>query len=465
VPASPQLDAALAYAAIGWRVFPCAADKRPVVKRWPHVATVELDQIIQWWSHWPDARIGHPTGDGVFVLDGDDQAALDGLIEDPSALPPTVQACTPRPGHHFFFTAEGLVKTIAPISGHPGLDIRGDGGYVLLPSPLDEGRVWVTPPTEQSIAPAPSWLLTRLTKPAPRKPPSSPSQSGRVGHGGRNSELASLAGGMRRHGLCEDAIGAALEVENHRRCDPPLGVEEVRRIAHSIARYEPSADVRASLDDLTGLLGLDTVGRQVTQVASYGPRGGRSEVYLRLDDGSQVALCPLSAYATVAKLTFEIAAQTMAMPEIKACDVLRVVALIRALSQHSESVEVRGRALDLGAEYLREAAIAEVRMSDQTERFRAFAKLEKQAPYVRAEGAHLVVRDPDTGSRYARAQWLKEYLRKHADPGEITPILRELEKSGWTQPGREGRIKATSPTSGAPLQWSFWVVPSGWDEA
>jgi hypothetical protein len=55
----------------------------------------------------------------------------------------------------------------------------------------------------------------------------------------RNNTLASLAGTMRRRGFGESAIAAALLVVNAERCDPPLGEAEVRRIARSVAKYEP----------------------------------------------------------------------------------------------------------------------------------------------------------------------------------------------------------------------------------
>src|SRR5215218_641554 len=61
----------------------------------------------------------------------------------------------------------------------------------------------------------------------------------RIPKGRRNTTLASLAGSMRYAGLEEEAIFAALRVINDKRCEPPLEQGEVRRIAHSIARYEP----------------------------------------------------------------------------------------------------------------------------------------------------------------------------------------------------------------------------------
>jgi putative DNA primase/helicase len=60
-----------------------------------------------------------------------------------------------------------------------------------------------------------------------------------IGH--RNNSLASLAGAMRRKGMSEPAINAALQLENER-CEKPLDPQEVTNIAKSISRYEPESD-------------------------------------------------------------------------------------------------------------------------------------------------------------------------------------------------------------------------------
>ena len=55
--------------------------------------------------------------------------------------------------------------------------------------------------------------------------------------GSRNEALTSLAGTMRRRGMNEQAIEAALIVVNDTQCEEPLDEREVRRIARSVARY------------------------------------------------------------------------------------------------------------------------------------------------------------------------------------------------------------------------------------
>lgn len=67
------------------------------------------------------------------------------------------------------------------------------------------------------------------------------SASKAITDGARNETLASLAGTMRRRGMGQEAILAALLKENDARCSPPLLEDEVRKVAKSISRYEPEA--------------------------------------------------------------------------------------------------------------------------------------------------------------------------------------------------------------------------------
>jgi hypothetical protein len=69
--------------------------------------------------------------------------------------------------------------------------------------------------------------------------PGAADADGPIPEGRRNTTLTSLAGHMRKAGLGEDAIRAALLAENAARCSPPLSAEEVEVIARSVARYEP----------------------------------------------------------------------------------------------------------------------------------------------------------------------------------------------------------------------------------
>ena len=74
----------------------------------------------------------------------------------------------------------------------------------------------------------------------------------KVPDGGRDNHLVRFAGSMRRTGLSEAAIYAALRVENQEWCDPPLPDGDVRRIARSVSRYAPAAVPEAPVGEETG---------------------------------------------------------------------------------------------------------------------------------------------------------------------------------------------------------------------
>jgi putative DNA primase/helicase len=142
-------DAAREYAERRrWRVFPCAwqaeARKRPLTRNGLHDASLDLDQIREWWRRWPDALIGLPTGKGsAVVVDVDRKSGVDGLDTlaelGAAILPATPLAHTPSGGLHIYFQpAASPIRNTAGARGRGlgrGLDLRGDGGYVIGPSP------------------------------------------------------------------------------------------------------------------------------------------------------------------------------------------------------------------------------------------------------------------------------------------------------------------------------------------
>lgn len=135
-----NLQAALDLAKAGIAIFPARAEnKRPHVKEWQTVATIESAQIRRWWKKWPDAMPATPTGrrNGVAVLDIDLKdgknggAALRALGLDLDTLSPCTVA-TPSGGQHLYFRwPEGMGNSAAGLPA--GVDVRGQGGYVIAP--------------------------------------------------------------------------------------------------------------------------------------------------------------------------------------------------------------------------------------------------------------------------------------------------------------------------------------------
>jgi putative DNA primase/helicase len=147
-------QAALEYALLDWRVFPChwmkdgrcscgkdqcSAGKHPLTPNGCKDATTDRGRIEVWWANFPDANIGIATGpsSGIWVLDVDGPdgiAALQALEKQHGPLPVTVTARTGSGGQHLYFAYPPgrEIKNRTKIGGLP-LDVRGDGGYVIAP--------------------------------------------------------------------------------------------------------------------------------------------------------------------------------------------------------------------------------------------------------------------------------------------------------------------------------------------
>lgn len=151
---------ALKYAAGGWPVFPCNpqtkapyllcdrdADDEPIKGTGGfHKASIDPDVIRGWWERWPNAMIAAPTGKaiGAWVLDIDNDAAF-ASVESDLGLPATRTSRTGK-GRHLFFAYDDAdpVRNAQQPDGLPGTDIRGDGGYVILPPSMHPCRVRYT---------------------------------------------------------------------------------------------------------------------------------------------------------------------------------------------------------------------------------------------------------------------------------------------------------------------------------
>src|SRR5262245_59292121 len=62
---------ALELARRGIPTFPCGPDKRPLTQCGFRDATTSPDVVHAWWTRWPDALIGVPTGIKFVVIDVD----------------------------------------------------------------------------------------------------------------------------------------------------------------------------------------------------------------------------------------------------------------------------------------------------------------------------------------------------------------------------------------------------------
>lgn len=249
IPAMPDLggmgQAAVRYATYGWLVFPCVAgDKFPATHNGLLDACRDVERISRYWRAAPESNVAIRTGaqSGIVVLDVDDVKggleSLHQLEQRYSKLPETASIVTPRGGSHLYFRHPGFeVKNTQGVPG-PGLDIRGDGGYVLAPPSLVGQRPYQLD-TEAEIAEMPAWLSQGLRTYQKRvggkvDPAVWEKMLQGIAEGGRNDSLTRLAGYLWSHNHPPGVVLGMIQTINRERCSPPLPDRDVHRIVESV---------------------------------------------------------------------------------------------------------------------------------------------------------------------------------------------------------------------------------------
>lgn len=183
------LKCALEYARRGWPVFPlhapdadgncsCHTDcgknkgKHPRTMNGFKDATKDEGKIRRWWDMWPDANIGVRTGveSNIVVLDVDPRnggsESLAAMEFENGKLHETLTSNTGGDGRHFLF-----IRPEAKLNKEAGegLDIKGDGGYIVAPPSLHASGKRYEWANGAEVAPMSEWLLEKATA---RKKPS-----------------------------------------------------------------------------------------------------------------------------------------------------------------------------------------------------------------------------------------------------------------------------------------------------
>jgi putative DNA primase/helicase len=262
----------LEYIKLGLAVFPCHyaiingvaqcscgnpncpdPAKHPYPRHAPNgFKSASLDpEHIKRWAFGPyNVAVATGAVSKVVVIDVDPRHGgdenLPQLEYEYGSLPQTWRAITGGGGDHFYFRHPGqLIPNSAGRIG-VGIDVRGDGGYVLVPRSLHiSGRhyEWSVDhhPEWTDLAPLPQWLLDKAAAPETgdrEKINWKAFVAQPIVEGSRHHRLVSLAALLFFRLAREPHLAAQLLLAfNQTHCSPPLEEAELLRIIdHAAAR-------------------------------------------------------------------------------------------------------------------------------------------------------------------------------------------------------------------------------------
>jgi hypothetical protein len=255
-----------------------ARGKKPLID-WKEYQTriATKEERSDWKKRFPGCNVGLVTGavSGLVALDFDGEEGKSlrkiwNLYGTPASITSKgFHTLHLHPGHPVP-NAAGLVK---------GLDIRGDGGYIVIPPSVHEsGHVykWEVPPWMTELPPLPEAAVELLNRPAaqPGQPQAAaPGLPPGVGQGQRNAEAAKIAGRYLAKGLHPEEVWPILRAWNLAN-SPPLPEEELRSVLFSIARKEQD---KGPIIEVVSFHDLATRATQSTQmtIAPFLPAGGK----------------------------------------------------------------------------------------------------------------------------------------------------------------------------------------------
>ncbi len=259
------LDWALTYARMGWPVIPlhtslsssqcscnykecCSIGKHPRTFKGLKDATTNEKTISWWWNQWPHSNVGILTGGAsqLVVIDvdprhGGDRAWTEFISQ--KEIPHTLKSITGGGGFHLYFKSEKKFKNRSGVLA--GVDVRGEGGYIVAPGSVHSSQkkyLWETDFSTDLIVSLPS-AIEKLISGDHKKYISFPNEK-KIPCGKRNTTLTSVAGLLRKHGIEEQVLNKTLSEINQSICSTPLNEQEISTIAKSISKYEVTNEIK-----------------------------------------------------------------------------------------------------------------------------------------------------------------------------------------------------------------------------
>ena len=236
---NPCLSSALKYAQSNYKVFPLKSNSKngQVVASWKQDASTNPDLIHQWFDH-SDYNLGVVTGHKLVVIDVDNKNQELGnktIKKYMRQFPQTRIVRTPNNGFHIYYKVNRPIRSRVGL--YPGIDIRGEGGYVLGVGSKINGNFYQDVNKNVDIAFANDKVYEFLNGNR-QKSNKRPDKVDCIQQGYRNDYLFRIACFLQQKGLSDEAIHECIIKENEMRCNPILNAAEVEKIIQSSFRYK-----------------------------------------------------------------------------------------------------------------------------------------------------------------------------------------------------------------------------------
>ncbi|MCL6447844.1 MAG: bifunctional DNA primase/polymerase [Armatimonadetes bacterium] len=246
--------------------------KHPRIPNWKEYQARRptAEELARWRKQFPGCNWAVVTGQvsGVIVLDVDGPEGAEAVKG--KHLPLTWAVQTGKGIHYYFkhpgFSVPNGVRVL------PGVDVRGDGGYVVAPGSVHaSGRkyAWVPGMNPEDLpdgpAPCPKWLLELLQgkrQPGGKREKVNPvNVLNGVPEGLRDTTLFRYACRLRTQGLTkEEALRLVLEAA--RNSQPPFPEETAKEKVESAWKYQKAKEEAQKLNLPSGISAQELINRE-----------------------------------------------------------------------------------------------------------------------------------------------------------------------------------------------------------
>lgn len=273
---------AIEYTQKGLMCLPSAGnEKRPIVK-WQNLEKISAGTTANYFDKYATKRPGIAilTGErsnGLVVIDIDNKNGHNGLKsiqeweKQHGYFPETWQVETPSGGIHLYFKAKGQYKTRTDVLD--GVDIRAEGGLVIAPPTVINGKSYEFITHNMSIAEANESVLKLLELKDRKKEKLLPHEESNINkmpsdtitvlEGGRTSYLVSIIGQQNFKGnkINKDHLKNMIREINQTDCNPPLTDQELEKeVFPAIDNLMPYEKKEGNLEPTTiNIVTLDDV--------------------------------------------------------------------------------------------------------------------------------------------------------------------------------------------------------------